>query len=156
VRETILGDLHEEYLHDVSEVGERWARVRHVSRALGIVLHAVSDTATRRAWASHDTSGGVSQDTARQSRIGAAGGVTPPGRWRGVAEVAGCTSLALVVLVAGIAANTMLFSATQARDARVTSAAGLGGIVLLVASVAVAAMLMCLGPRWLRGQLRGT
>jgi hypothetical protein len=33
IRDAILGDLHEEFLHDVAEVGVRRARVRHVSRA---------------------------------------------------------------------------------------------------------------------------
>lgn len=33
MRDAILGDLHEEFTHDLAEAGARRARLRHVSRA---------------------------------------------------------------------------------------------------------------------------
>jgi len=159
LREAILGDLHEEFQLDVQTLGERTARLRHLSRAVGIVLHALTDAAIRRAWAEGDSSADAAQGSSPPwAPASTSASVAPAGagRWRAAAQVGGCTALALLVLVVGIVANTMLFSAAQLGGARVSSAAGAGGIAVLLASVVLAVMLVCLGPRWLRRSARGT
>ena len=74
---------------------------------------------------------------------------------RAVFGAAGFSILALVVVVAGVVVNTMLFSAAQPQSPRASSAAGIGGVALLVACVAIAAVVMCAGPRWRRKRVRG-
>ena len=41
LRDAILGDLHEEFTHDLAEGGVRRARLRHVSRTTGIAARAL-------------------------------------------------------------------------------------------------------------------
>ncbi len=63
--------------------------------------------------------------------------------------------LALSVVVIGVVINTMMFSAAQPDGPRASSAAGIGGVALLLAFVALAAIILCLGPRWRRKRLPG-
>ena len=68
---------------------------------------------------------------------------------------AGFPLLALFVVVVGVVVNTMIFSAAQVQSARASTAAGVGGVALLVAFVAIAAIVLCVGPRWRRKRLDG-
>src|SRR4051812_34428073 len=52
MREAILGDLHEEFMHDVLEMDVRRVRVRHAQRCAGIVTRALLDAAICRNWVS--------------------------------------------------------------------------------------------------------
>jgi hypothetical protein len=61
----------------------------------------------------------------------------------------------LLVVVVGVVVNTMMYSAAQPQTTRVSSAAGIGGVALLLACVAIAAIVLCVGPRWRRKRLRG-
>jgi hypothetical protein len=157
VRDAILGDLSEEFQHDVAEVGVRRARLRHVSRATGIAARAMFDSAICRSWASTDPSA----ETRRASVSGpadAGAGVSSLAVLRRVRAVFGAASfsiLALVVVVVGVVVNTMLFSAAEPQSPRASSAAGIGGVVLLAACVAIAAFVICAGPRWRRKRVRG-
>ena len=99
MRDAILGDLHEEFLHDLAEVGVR--------------------------------------------------------RTRAIVGAATFPLLALFVVAIGVVVNTMMFSAAQPQSPRATSAAGIGGVALLAACVAIAAIVLCVGPRWRRKRLRG-
>lgn len=155
-RETILGDLHEEFAHDLGEVGVWRARARHVSRTTGIMARALFDSAICRGWAS--TEGADAGRGAASSAANAAAGGLPPmvlRRARAVLGAAGFPLLALLVVVVGVVANTMMFSAAEPRSAGASSAAGIGAVTLLVAFVAVAAIVLCVGPRWRRKRLRG-
>jgi hypothetical protein len=76
-------------------------------------------------------------------------------RVRTVLGAAGFPVLALLVVVVGVVANTMMFSAAQPQSPLASSAAGIGGVALLLACVAIAAIVLCLGPRWRRKRLRG-
>ena len=157
LRDAILGDLHEEFLHDVADVGVRRARVRHVSRATGIAARAVFDSAVCQSW--------VSTEPAAEVRPAAVSGAAHPAFGdsllvvlRRVRAIFGATSfsiLALFVVVVGVVVNTMLFSAAEPRSPRASSAAGIGGVALLLACVALAAIVLCVGPRWRRKRLRG-
>ena len=157
VRDAILGDLSEEFLHDVAEVGVRRARMRHVSRATGIAARAMFDSAMCRSWASPDASADARRSGVSGHADARAGVSSPPvlRRVRAVFGAAGFSILALVVVVAGVVVNTMLFSAAQPQSPRASSAAGIGGVALLVACVAIAAVVMCAGPRWRRKRVRG-
>jgi hypothetical protein len=152
MRDAILGDLHEEFVRDVGEVGPRRARMRHVSRAAGIMTHALSDSAIRRSWVSREPAAGTMRDAASAAAqlqdVAVSRAVA--GHVRGIAAYAGFAALALSVLVVGIVVNTMLFSATGPQGGHMSSAAGIGGVALLLACVAIAAVVMCAGPRWRR------
>lgn len=155
-RETILGDLHEEFAHDLGEVGVWRARARHVSRTTGIMARALFDSAICRGWAS--TEGADAGRGAASSAANAAAGGSPPmvlRRARAVLGAAGFPLLALLVVVVGVVANTMMFSAAEPRSAGASSAVGIGAVALLVAFVAIAAIVLCVGPRWRRKRLRG-
>ncbi|MDQ3698278.1 MAG: hypothetical protein M3373_09665 [Gemmatimonadota bacterium] len=78
-------------------------------------------------------------------------------RPRSSSRDAGFAVWALAVLVVGIVANTIAFTAVQdmQRPAEhggsiVLSAFGIGGFVLLLACAGVAAVVICAGPRWRR------
>jgi hypothetical protein len=75
---------------------------------------------------------------------------------RDIGGDAGFAVLALFVLAVGIVVNTMLFSAIESQGPGRSSAAGIGGVILLLACVVVAAVVMCAGPRWRRKRSRGT
>ena len=157
MRDAILGDLHEEFLQDVADVGARRARLRHVSRATGIAARAVFDSAICRSW--------VSTEPAAEARRAAVSGAANPAfggaprvvlrRVRAVFGAARFSILALVVVVVGVVGNTMMFSAAHPQSPRASSAAGIGGLALLLACVAIAAIVLCVGPRWHRKRLRG-
>ena len=156
MRDAILGDLHEEFLRDLADVGVRRARLRHVSRTSGIAARALFDSAICRGWVSTEPAAGeagratVSGDT----KAPAGGSLVALRRARTVLGAASFPLLALVVVAVGVVANTMMFSAAQPRSPRATSAAGIGGVALLVACVAIAAVVLCVGPRWRRRRLR--
>lgn len=157
MRDVILGDLHEEFVHDVAQVGVRQARIRYVRRTAGIVAHAASDSLTFRSWAGAEQS---ASPRATVSACPAAGALGVPrlsvyARARTVGGDAGFAVLALFVLAVGIVVNTMLFTAIEPQGPRVSSAAGIGGVALLLACVVIAAIVMCAGPRWRRKPPRG-
>ena len=144
IRDAILGDLHEEFLDDAEERGVRLARARYVRRTAGIVAHALSDAMIWREWVSTGPVAAPQQPPAKiPARSGAAG------------AFAGFVVVALVVLAMGVVVNTILFSATQARGTHGSSAAGIGGVTLLVACVGIGAVVVCAGPRWRRNRRRG-
>lgn len=76
-------------------------------------------------------------------------------RVRAAIGAASFSILALFVVVVGVVVNTMLFSATQPQSPRASSAAGIGGVALLLACVAIAVIVLCVGPWWRRKRLRG-
>ena len=156
MRDAILGDLHEEFLHDVAEVGVRRARIRHVSRASSIAARALFDSVICRSWVSTEPA----VEARRATVSGPASAVVglPFVVLRRVRAVFGAASfsiLALVVVVVGVVVNTMLFTAAQPRSPRASSAAGVGGVALLVACIAIAVVVLCVGPRWRRKRVRG-
>ena len=153
--DAILGDLHEEFAHDLAEVGVRRARLRHVSRTTGIAARALVDSAICRSWVSTDTEAGPA---AVSSPANTPVGGSRPVVLRRARAVVGAVSfplLALFVVVVGVVVNTMMFSAAQPQSPRASSAAGIGGVALLLACVAIAAIVLCVGPRWRRKRLRG-
>ncbi len=156
MRDAILGDLHEEFTHDVADVGVRRAHLRHVSRTTGIAARALSDSAICRSWVSTEPAGEAGRG-AGSGPAHAAGG-SPPVVLRRTRAIVGAASfpiLALFVVVVGVVVNTMMFSAAQPQSPRVSSAAGIGGVALLLACVVIAAIVLCVGPRWRRKRLRG-
>ena len=153
----ILGDLHEEFTHDLAEVGVRRARLRHISRTTGIAVRALLDSAVCRAWTSTEPAaeaGRAAVGGLANARIGGAA-LVGLRRVRLVLGAAGFPLLALFVVVVGVVVNTMIFSAAQVQSARASTAAGVGGVALLVAFVAIAAIVLCVGPRWRRKRLDG-
>jgi len=156
IRDAILGDLHEEFLHDVAEVGVRRARVRHVSRATGIAVRASFDSVICRSWVSTEPVAEARRATVSGPANAVAGlPLVVLRRVRAVLGAASFSILALFVVVVGVVVNTMLFSAAQPQGARASSAAGIGGVALLVACIAIAVVVLCVGPRWRRKRLRG-
>lgn len=143
IRDAILGDLHEEFLDDATDGGPRLARARYVRRTAGIVVRALYDALIWREWVSAAAVEAQPQATVRSAPRGGAAG-----------SFAGFVAVALIVLAAAVVVNTMLFSANQARGAHGSSAAGVGGVVLLIACVGIGAVIMCAGPRW-RKRRRG-
>ena len=133
IRDAILGDLHEEFLNDAMERGARLARVRYARRTAGIVVRAVSDAMMWREWVS-------------------TGPVAAPQLVRDAGGFVVFVVVALIVLVVGVVLNTILFSANAARHAHASSAAGIVGVALLFACVAVGAIVVCAGPRWRRNR----
>jgi len=156
MRDAILGDLHEEFLHDLAEVGVRRAHIRYASRTTGITVRALFDSAICRSWVSTEAAGEAGRGTV-SGPANAAGG-SPSVVLQRTRAILGATSfplLALVVVVVGVVVNTMMFTAAQPQGPRASSAAGIGGVALLVACVAIAAMVLCVGPRWRRKRVRG-
>ncbi|HKW46582.1 MAG TPA: permease prefix domain 2-containing transporter [Gemmatimonadaceae bacterium] len=145
IRDAILGDLHEEFLDDAMERGARTARARYARRTAGIVIRAIADAMIWREWVSTGPAAGPQLVTGSvrgtgQRRASAAGGF------------AGFLVVALVVLVVAVVVNTVLFSATASRHTHASSAAGIGGVVLLIGCVGVGAVVVCAGPRWRRNR----
>jgi len=143
IRDAILGDLHEEFLDDATERGKHVAVARYVRRTAGIVMRALVDALLWREWVSTGAPAAAAPTVVKTTARGGA-----------VGSFAGFVVIALIVLGAAIVANTILFSANQARGSRGSSAAGIGGVVLLVACVAIGAVVMCAGPRWRRSRRR--
>lgn len=145
MRDAILGDLHEEFLDDALQRGVRSARARYVQRTAGIVVRALSDAMIWREWVSTGPAAAPPQAAITASPRGAAAG-----------SFAGFVVIALVVLATAVVVNTILFSANQARGTHGSSAAGIGGVALLVACVGIGAVVLCAGPRWRRNRRRRT
>ena len=141
IRDAILGDLHEEFLDDASTRGVQSARVRYARRTVSILVRAVCDAVICREWVSTGPAA-APQLVTETSRGG------PQPRARAASGFAGFVVVALIVLVLGVVVNTILFSATAARHTHASSAASIGGVAVLVASVIVGAVVMCAGPRW--------
>lgn len=138
IRDAVLGDLHEDFLRDAVERDARWARARYVRRAMSIGVRALSDAVIWREW--------VSTAPVAQPQVSA----NSSARASAIGGFAGFVVVALIVLVVGVVVNTLLFSATDARGTHVTSAAGIGGVVVLVACVGIGTAVICVGPRWRR------
>lgn len=159
MRDAIFGDLHEEFVQDARELGPRRARARYGRRAASIVGHAVSDSLRWRSWvstppadATHiarpSSATAIRGDTTRSLRSGFAGARSLRGH--GVFAI-----LALGVMAVAVVVNTLVFTMVGGTppDAThggslLTSAAGIGGVVLLIACAIVAAVFLCAGPRW--------
>jgi len=148
MRDAILGDLHEEFAHDARDMDLRRANARHLRRCADIVTRALLDAAICRNWVS---SAPVTETLREAGEVKAT-----PRRAPAMIGDAGFAAVALFVLLVGVVGNTLLFSATETQGARVSSAAGIGGVALFVASVVVAATVMCVGPRWRRKRLTMT
>ena len=144
MRDAILGDLHEEFLDDVTAYGPRLARARYVRRTAGIVARALADALIWREWVSASPAAAQPPAAVKVAVRGGAAG-----------SFAGFVIVALIVLAAAVVVNTILFSANQARGTHGSFAAGIGGVALLVACVGVGAVVMCAGPRWRRNRRRG-
>jgi hypothetical protein len=154
MRDAIVGDLHEEFLDDVVERGARSARGRYVRRTAGIVVRALSDAMIRREWVSTGpvaTPQLIPEGSRRKSQRGASSSahVSTAGGFAMLVVVA------IIVLALAVVVNTILFSANAARQTHASSAAGIGGVALLVGCVAFGAVIVCAGPRWRRNRRRG-
>ena len=147
IRDAILGDLHEEFLDDAAERGAPSARARYARRSAGIVVRALSDAMLWREWVSTGPATEPQLVTASSHRA-------TPRRASSAGGFAGFVIVALVVLGVAVVANTILFSASAARHAHASTAAGIGGVVLLVACVGFGAVVVCAGPRWRRSRRR--
>jgi hypothetical protein len=150
MRDAIVGDLHEEYLGDIARVGRRSAQRRYWLRAAGVVAHAASDFMRWRSWVS----------TTPPADAAAASNGMSLARVREIGSDAGFIVLALGVIAFGVVANIVMFAATQGPATPVANAApaltapGIAGIVLLVGCAAIAAVILCTGPRWRRRHIR--
>ena len=139
VGDAIVGDLHEEFVHDAAHLGAARARTLYWQRAASVVARATLDELCLRSWAS---------DTAVDALPAAAAPKVSRGR---VGAGLGVGALAFAVLGVGIVANTVLFAAVRgAPRAALPSAVGIGATVLALLSAGVAAVVLCAGPRWLR------
>lgn len=150
MRDAIVGDLHEELVRDVASVGAPAARTRYRLRVAGIVAYAIVDTLRMRAWGS--TPSDVRRAPVRVSTPAAAAAPRVRVRrfdfWILVS--------AFGVLGVGIVGNTLLFSAARHSASATTAmspAVGAASITLALGSAACAAVLLCVGPRWLRRRL---
>ena len=145
MRDAILGDLHEEFIDDASEHGSPSARLRYARRTAGIVVRALSDAMIMREW--------VSTGPAAAPRLAVGSPHPIQHRARAAGGFAGFVMVALIVLGVAVVANTILFSAAGPHHPHASSAAGIGGLALLIACVGLGALVVCAGPRW-RGKRR--
>jgi hypothetical protein len=143
MRDAIVGDLHQELVRDTVQVGEALARIRYRQRVAGIVAYVVLDIARWRAWGS--TPIPVAGAAAATSRTPA---VHRRGRF-GRGDL-GVFVAAFGLLGAGIVVNTLLFRASRHGQPADASALGFAALVLALGCAAGAAVLLCVGPRWLR------
>ena len=166
MRETIFGDLHEEYVRDVRRVGPEAARRRYRDGTLGILAHATWDSFRWRTWTSStETPSGVPGMDEHPARRAAP---VPSDRTRRVVHgsrrfgaYAGLAVGAFAVLVLGIVVNTLVFAAVEGVGGAVSTAGlapwlhgplvvlvfGVMSGVLLLGSAALAAFVLCLAPR---------
>lgn len=158
LRDSILGDLQEEFLVDAGRVGPTLARLRHARRALGIVAYATFDSLRWRACESAETPRERSAASAPIERSLAA-----RARARRAGVGAGLALAAFVLLAIGIVASTMLFSAVHPASIAATRERpaaspmlGIGAVAFALGCVSVAAVVLCAGPRWLRKRIHGT
>jgi len=156
MRDAIMGDLHQEFVHDVRHLGMSSARARLRDRALGIVAHAVWDAVCWRSWVSSNPRA-VPEVADRSPKPPAQGVVQETYvRARGVAGYLGLTLIALGVLALGIVINTTVFMAVESGAPRTEIALGLAGLVLLIACAALAAIMICVVPRLRAKRAAGT
>ena len=161
MRDAIFGDLREDFVHETAELGIRRARARYHRRAAGIAAYALFDALRWREWAG-DAEARESGDAAdaevaplraAPTRIAAA---TSARLWL-VGSHAALLLLSLAVLLAGIAADMTMFRAMQRvphPGSFMSSAVGIAAAALLLGSAMAAAVIMCAGPRWIRGRAR--
>lgn len=168
MRDSIFGDLHEQFVDDIARFGPARARAYYTRRVAGIVAHAAFDSLRWRSWVS-TTPPAKLRSSVAEPNAGAAPGATVPqpqvayARTRVAGGGAGLAALALGVLSIGIVVNTMLFSAVRQapktaayQGSLLSSTVGIGAVVLALACAGVAAVVLCAGPRWLRQRLRKT
>ncbi len=147
--DAIVGDLHEEFVRDTAQLGLPQARRRYRHRATGIVAYAFLDAVRLRPWSSE-----AAPVTERVPIANGAALVAPRGLL-GRADVA-LFMAAFGVLGLGIVANTMLFSVVRhvppatAQSAGGSSALAVASVLLALGTAGVAAVMLCVGPRWLR------
>lgn len=146
IRDAILGDLHEEFLDDAVERGAQSARARYARRTAGIVVRALSDAMIWREWVS---TGPVPEP----QLVSASARPTTQRRANPAGGFAGFVIVALIVLGVAVVVNTILFTASAAHT-HASTAAGIGGVALLVACVGFGAIVLCAGPRWRRNRRR--
>jgi hypothetical protein len=157
MRDAIFGDLHEELLQDAEDVGTSLARFRYARRVTGIALHATFDALRQRSWASAPPTSDGRPEGVAPTAIIAASHVRAAGGGAVIAIVV------LAVLSIGVVASTFLFSAVHGADRTATagssassSALAVGAVALALACSSGAAIVLCVGPRWLRRRLRRT
>jgi hypothetical protein len=171
MREAIFGDLHEEFVRDVAQLGVESARSRYRKRVLEIVAHAVWDTFRWRTWASTQASDLMFGQRGRQQHELEETRVRETARERRrIGQAIGFTLLGFVVLVIGIVVNTSVFAivgepattlngshagvqADGLRASVLPVVLGIASILLMVASATVAALVICIGPRWRRRRI---
>lgn len=150
MRDAILGDLREELVRDSADVGVSEARSLYRQRVAGIVGYVMLDMLRWRPW------GNDAPEMARVRRtVAVRGGQARARLRRGDFWI---VAMAFSVLGGGIVLNTLLFSATRHGAATTASATaspalGIASLVLTLGSAAVAAVVLCVGPRWLRRRL---
>jgi hypothetical protein len=140
VGDAIVGDLHEEFVHDAAHLGASRARTLYWQRAASVVARATFDELRLRSWASD-------APTVEAPRAAAVPNVSRVRMGAGL----GVGALAFAVLGVGIVANTVLFAAVRGTPRQaLPSAVGIGATALALLSAGVAAVVLCAGPRWLR------
>ena len=160
MRDAIFGDLREDFVHETAELGIRRARARYHRRAAGIAAYALFDALRWREWAADEESR-ASEDAEAEvvplrvspTRIAPA----TAGRLWLVWSHAALLLLSIAVLLAGIAADMTMFKAMQRvphPGSFMASAVGIAAAALLLGSAMAAAVIMCAGPRWIRGRAR--
>lgn len=172
IRDSIFGDLHEEFVRDRERLGPKRARAYHRDRVLEILLYAVWDTLRLRTWTTVPARGTASTDRGRAGDASYDADAEEPGRWPGLARPArlggmvGLAVLGLAVLVVGIVVNTSLFAAVNSASTPVPEASlaamsegglagsplvtalGIGSVALMLACAIGAALVMCRAPGW--------
>lgn len=143
--DAIVGDLQEEYVRDTVHLGMQQARNRYRQRTAGIVAYALLDLLRLRPWSSEATPGSTRAAIATRGGTGQLRGLV------GRADVA-LMLAAFGVLGLGIVVNTALFAAARYAPpvAGETSILALASVVLALGTAVVAAIMLCVGPRWLR------
>ena len=144
MRDAIMGDLYEELVRDAHNDGRLVARRRYRQRVAGILAYALLDTLRWRTW------GSTPADVPRVQMVGTRAVASTRARPR--TADAWIVLAAFAVLGVGIVANTLIFSTvrTPAAGASVSPALGVVAIALALGSALAAAVLLCVGPRWLR------
>lgn len=144
MRDAILGDLHEELVRDTRNDGRLVARNRYRQRVAGIIAYALLDTLRWRSW------GSTPADSPQMPAVAARAGSVRRARPR--TADAGIVLAAFAVLAVGTVANTLIFSSvrTPAAAASPSSMLGVVSIALALGSALAAAVMLCVGPRWLR------
>lgn len=166
MRDSIFGDLHEEFMIDSARLGPHRASARYSLRAAGIVSHAVFDSLRWRGWVSTTPPADVAHSPVAARDKAPSGTGLQRLRFvfaltRSARSGAGLGVLALGTLSVGIIANTLLFTsvrtaspAARAGAAMTSTTLGIAAVALSLTCAGVAAVVLCAGPRWLRRRLR--